>query len=245
MKRGRAFRPAVACLAALAVVTAWVPDSARGEFSLSLGSLVEADPGQLGLPMPFVLARSDSVAGVDMLVEFDPGMLNCSSVSFLTRFQHATYDNSLPGKLRIVARRHHPDSTHLSSLGPGTDTLGVIWLQVTSQDLLTDLIVPFDFFDDGATPFADNRLVKSDSSFVTPPELGLTDGSVFIRYPLYGDVNDDGYVFTIADAIFLFNYLSGTQELSSRQKANSDINRDGVQAGMTDFIRLITVIAEE
>jgi hypothetical protein len=222
-----------------------VPASARGDFSISLGSLVEADPGQLGLPMHFALTKSDSVAGVDMLMEFDPGMLSCSSVSFLTRFQHAIYDNSVPGKLRVVARRHHPDSSHLSSLGPGTDTLGIIWLQVTSQDLLSDLTVPVSFFDDGATPFADNRLVKSDSSFVTPPELGLTGGSVFIRYPLYGDVNDDGYVFTIADAIFFFNYLSGNQRLSSRQKANSDVNRDGVQASMTDFIRLITVIAEE
>ena len=244
MEKARVSR-SIACLAFIGVLAICVPVSARGEFSLSLGSLVEADPGQLGLPMHFVLARSDSVAGLDMLMEFDPGMLNCSSVSFLTRFQHAAYDNSLPGKLRIVARRHHPDSSHLSSLGPGTDTLGVIWLQVTSQNLLTDLTVPFNFFDDATTQYADNRLVKSDSSFVTPPELGLTDGSVFIRYPLYGDVNDDGYVFTIADAIFLFNYLSGTQELSSRQKANSDVNGDGVQAGMTDFIQLITVITEE
>ena len=244
MERGIIFRSIVG-LAVFGVLAVYVPASARGEFSISLGSPVEADPGQLGLPMHFVLAKSDSVAGVDMLMEFDPGMLSCSSVSFLTRFQHATYDNSLPGKLRIIARRHHPDSTLLASLGPGTDTLGIIWLQVTSQDLLSDLEVPLSFFDDAATPVVDNRLVKSDSSFVTPPELGLTDGSVLIRYPLYGDVNDDGYVFTIADAIFLFNYLSGTQELSSRQKANSDVNRDGVQAGMTDFIQLITVITEE
>ena len=244
MERARVSR-FIAWLAIFGVLAICVPASARGEFSLSLDSPVEADPGQPGLPMHFVLTKSDSVAGVDMLMEFDPGMLSCSSVSFLTRFQHATYDNSLPGKLRIIARRHHPDSTLLASLGPGTDTLGIIWLQVTSQDLLSDLSVPFGFLDDATTQFADNRLVRSDSSFVTPPELGLTDGSVLIRYPLYGDVNDDGYVFTIADAIFLFNYLSGTQELSSRQKANSDVNRDGVQAGMTDFIQLITVITEE
>lgn len=244
MCRQRIFR-SIVCLAVLNALAVWAPVVARGDFSISLGSPVEADPGQLGLPMPFVLTKSDSVAGMDMLMEFDPGMLSCSSVSFLTRFQHTTYDNSVAGKLRIVTRRHHPDSSHLSALGPGTDTLGVIWLQVTSQDLLSDLSVPFSFFEDAATPFIDNRLVKSDSSFITPPELGLTDGSVFIRYPLYGDVNDDGYVFTIADVIFFFNYLSGSQKLSSRQKANSDVNRDGVQASMTDFIRLITVITEE
>lgn len=244
MCRQRIIR-SIVCLAVLNALAICYPVVARGDFSISLGSPVEADPGQLGLPMPFVLTKSDSVAGMDMLMEFDPGMLSCSSVSFLTRFQHTTYDNSVPGRLRIVARRHHPDSSHLSPLGPGTDTLGFIKLEVTSQDLLSDLEVPFSFFEDAATPFADNRLVKSDSSFVTPPELELTEGSVFIRYPLYGDVNDDGYVFTIADVIFFFNYLSGSQKLSSRQKANSDVNRDGVQASMTDFIRLITVITEE
>ncbi len=244
MERRRIFR-CIACLAALGLLAVCAPGSARGDFSISLGSPVEADAGQLGLQMHFVLTNSDSVAGVDVLIEFDPGMLSCSGVSFLTRFQHTTYDNSVPGKLRIVARRHHPDSSHLSPLGPGTDTLGIIWLKVTPQDLLSDLEVPVSFVEDAVTPFVDNRLVKSDSSFVTPPELELTEGSVLIRYPLHGDVNDDGYVFTIADAIFFFNYLSGTQGLSSRQKANSDINRDGVQASMTDFIRLITVIAEE
>ncbi|UCB52990.1 MAG: dockerin type I repeat-containing protein [Candidatus Zixiibacteriota bacterium] len=244
MERQRIIR-SLACLAVVGMLAVSAPASARGDFSISLGSPVEADPGQLGLPMHFVLTKSDSVAGVDMLMEFDPGMLSCSAVSFLTRFQLATYDNSVPGRLRIVARRHHPDSSHLSPLGPGTDTLGFISLEVTSRDLLTDLDVPIGFFDDAVTPFVDNRLVKGDSSFVTPPELGLTDGSVFIRYPLYGDVNDDGYVFTIADAIFFFNYLSGNQKLSSRQKANSDVNRDGVQASMTDFIQLIKVIAEE
>jgi hypothetical protein len=243
--RGKRIYRSIVCLAALGMLAICAAGSARGDFSISLGSSVEADPGQVGLPMPFVLTRSDSVAGVDMLMEFDLGMLKCNSVSFLTRFQHATYDNSVPGRLRIVTRRHHPDSSHLSPLGPGTDTLGLIWLEVTSQDLLSDLNVPIDFFDDAATPFVDNRLVQGDSSFVTPPELDLTDGSVSIRYPLHGDVNDDGYAFTIADAIFFFNYLSGSQRFSSREKANSDVNSDGVQASMTAFIRLITVIAEE
>lgn len=237
--------PWIALVAVLNLLAICAPGSARGDFSMYLGSVVEADPGQLGLPMRFVLINSDSVAGVDMLIEFDPSILSCRGVSFLTRFQHVTYDNSAPGELRITARRHHPDSSHLSPLGPGTDTLGFIWLDVTSRDLLSDLEVPLSFFEDAATPIADNRLAKSDSSFVTPPELVLSDGSVLIRYPLYGDVNGDGYVFTIADAIFFFNYLSGTQKFSPRQKANSDVNRDGVQGSMTDFIRLITIIAEE
>jgi len=180
-----------------------------------------------------------------MLVEFDPVLLISCSVDFLTRFQYASYDNSVAGRLRITARRHHSDSTHLPPIPPGTDTLCLVCLDITSEDLLMDIQTPVIFSDDPATHFADNRLVRSDSSFISPPGLSLIDGSLFIRHPLYGDVNDDGYAYTIADAIFFFNFLVGNQEFTTRQRANSDVNRDGAQTSMADFIQLIKVIAEE
>jgi len=217
---------------------------AQGDFSISLSSGVAADPGQ-EVEMYFVLNSPDSIAGVDMLLEFDPDLFTSSSVTFLTRFQYASYDNPVPGRLRIAIRRHHPDSTYIPPLLPGTDTLGFIWLDVISQDLLVDVVTPVSFFEDPGTPFADNRLVGTDSGFVTPPELRLTDGDILIRHPLYGDVNDDGYAYTIADVIFFSNFLAGSQKLTPRQRANSDVNKDGVQASMADFIQLIKVIAEE
>jgi uncharacterized membrane protein (UPF0136 family) len=217
---------------------------AQGESSVSLSSGVVADLGQTAA-LYLILDSPDSVAGLDMLVEFDQVLLTSSPPQFLTRFQYITYDNSVPGRLRIVARRHHSDSAYLAALPPGTDTLGFIWFDVTSQDLVMDIQTPVVFYDDPVTPFSDNRLVKSDSSFVTPPELSLSDGGFFIRYPLYGDVNDDQYAYTIADAIFFFNFLAGGQKLTPRQRANSDVNKDGMQASMSDFIQLIKVIAEE
>ncbi len=217
---------------------------AQADFSVSLSSDVVADPGQK-TALHLVLGSSDSVAGFDMLVEFDPLLLISCQPDFLTRFQYANYDNSVAGKLRITARRHHSDSTYLPPIPPGTDTLCLICLNITSQDLLADLQAPLIFSNDPATPFSDNRLVRSDSSFISPPELSLTDGSVFIRHPLYGDVNDDGYAYTIADAIFFFNFLVGNQKFTTRQRANSDVNRDGLQASMADFIQLIKAIAEE
>jgi len=218
---------------------------AQGDFSISLSDGLVADPGQTGVPLWIVLTSVDSIAGTDILVEFDSGLLICNSVKFLSRFQYADYDKSIPGKIRIVGRRHHPDSTYLSPLAPGIDTLGFIRMDVTSHDLLADIVVPVTFFEDLVTPFADNRLVINDSSFITPPELMLMDGDILIRHPLYGDVNDDGYAYTIADVIFFFNFLAGSQKLSSRQRANSDVNRDGVQASLTDFFELIGVIVEE
>ena len=244
MFRRRSFLTIV-CLGILNLGGLFSLGLAQGDFSIYLSAGVVADPGQAGVPLYMVLSSVDSIAGIDMLLEFDLELLTCSSVKLLSRFQYVSYDTSLPERIRIVGRRHHPDSTYLAPLAPGTDTLGLIWINVTSQDLLLDVEVPVSFFEDLGTPFADNRLVRSDSSFITPPELTLTDGSVLIRHPLYGDVNDDGYAYTIADAIFFFNFLAGSQKFSSRQMANSDVNKDGVQASMADFLELIRVIVEE
>jgi hypothetical protein len=217
---------------------------AQGTFSLSLSSDVEADPGER-VAMYLVISSSDPIAGFDLLAEYDPALLVGTTPEFLTRFQYVAYYNPLPGKLNIAARRHHPDSTFIPSLLAGTDTVAIIWVNVTTQDLLIDIQTPVTLTNDPVTSFADNRLVKDDSSFVEPPELLLNHGSVFIKHPLYGDINNDGYEFTIADAIFFFNYLVGSQKFTSRQRANSDVNRDGLQASMSDFIQLIKVIAEE
>jgi len=218
---------------------------AQGDFSIYLSSGVPADPGQVGVPLYMILTSADTVVGIDMLVEFDFNLLACNSVQWLSHFQHVSYDKSVPGRVRIAGRGYNRDSTYPSPLNPATDTLGIIRLNVTSQDLMADIEVPVSFFEDVGTPFADNRLVRADGSFIIPPELVLADGGIFIRHPLYGDVNDDGYAHTIADVIFFFNFLAGSQKISSRQRANSDVNGDGVQASMADFIELLKVIVEE
>jgi hypothetical protein len=218
---------------------------AHGAYSLSLSSGVVADPGQTGVPVYFVLTSSSSLEGIDMLLDYEPDILTCGPVELLTRFQYVSYNITPQGRIRIVLRRHHPDSIYVPPLAPGTDTLGLIRINVTSQDLLVDVETMVRFFENPLTPFTDNRLTKSDSSFIAPPELTLRDGSVFIRHPLYGDVNDDGYENTIADVIFFINSIAGNQNLSSRQKANSDVNKDGVQGNMADFIELLRIIVEE
>lgn len=233
-----------ACLAVLNLGRICSVASAQGEYTISLGSGVTADPGQT-VAVGFAASAPDSVAGVDMFLEFDPALLAYRSYELLARFQYAGHDASQPGKLRLILRRHHPDSIYLPPLPPGTDTLALIWLKTSTQDLLADVESPVEFSEDLGTPEDDNRLVKSDSSYVTPPDLGWSHGSIVIRHAFYGDVNDDGYANTIADAIFFVNYLAGIQKLTSRQRANADVNGDGFQAGISDFIELIRLVVEE
>jgi hypothetical protein len=217
---------------------------AQADYSLSLSQSVLADPGEDGVCLYLVLTSVDSVAGFDVLLGLNPELLTPTMVEPVCRFQLFGYEFSSPGQVKIIARRHVPDSIFLSPLTPGVDTLGRILVRATSQDLLVDVEAPVEFTEDPETPYPDNRLITPDSSFIEEPELELTHGSVFIRHPLYGDVNDDGYPNTIADAIFFLNFLAGGQELTPRQKANSDVTRDGVQASMADFIHLVAIITE-
>ena len=234
----------IACLAILSSGLTCPVASAQGEYTISLGSGVTADPGQT-VALAFAASATDSVAGADILLQFDPALLAYNSHQLQSRFQYVSHDASEPGRLRLILRRHHPDSIYLPPLAPGTDTLALIWLGTSTQDLLADVETPVEFSEDVGTPHDDNRLVKSDSSYVTPPDLGWSHGSVVIRHAFYGDVNDDGYANTIADAIFFVNYLAGIQKFTSRQRANADVNRDGYQAGISDFLELIRLVVEE
>jgi hypothetical protein len=218
--------------------------SRRADPSLSISQSVLANPGEQGVCLYLVLTKLDSVAGFNVLLKFNPELLAPTMVQPTCRFQLFNYDLSSPCEVRITARRHVSDSAWLSPLAPGVDTLGCMLMSITSQDLLTDIEAPVKFSEDPETPDPDNRVITPDSSFIDEPDLELTDGSVFIRHPLYGDINDDGYPYTIADAIFFINFLAGRQELTPRQKANSDVTQDGVQASMADFIQLMVVITE-
>jgi hypothetical protein len=217
---------------------------AQGEYSVSLGDGVTADPGQ-SVALGLTVTSPDSLGGLDALLEFDPVLLSFDSFEPLYRIQYITVNGSQPGKLRLIIRRQHADSVRVTALAPGIDTLGLIWLRATTQDLLMDVEATVSFFEDGGTSLDDNRLVKKDSTAVVAPQLLLMNGVISIRHPLYGDVNGDGYANTVADAIFLANYLAGIQKLTSVQRANADVNRDGFQGGMTDFIELIRIIIEE
>lgn len=217
---------------------------AQADYSLVMSQGVLADPGEEDVRLYLVLSSIDSVAGFEALLKFNPELLMPTGVKPARRFQLFSYDFSSPGRVRLIARRHVPDSVSLSPLAPGLDTLGYLSMNITSQDLLVDVETPVEFLEDPETFDPDNRLIAPDSSFIEEPDLELVPGSVLIRHPLYGDINDDGYENTIADAIFFLNFLAGRQELTSRQRANSDLTRDGVQASMADFIYLVDIITE-
>ena len=218
---------------------------AQDNYVLSFSYRVPADPGQTEVPVYLVLTTPTPLGGVDVFLQYDRSLMACSAVNWRMRFQYAVCDTSLTGKIKMVLRRHRADSTYITSLPAGTDTLGVIKMSVFTADLLADVETPVRFWENPITPYEDNRLIKVDSSFIVPPALTLQEGSVIIRHPLYGDVNDDGYPYTIADVIFFVNYLVGSQNFTPRQRANSDVNQDGVQGSMADFVDLIKTVAAD
>jgi hypothetical protein len=218
---------------------------AQDNYELSLSYRVTADPGQTEVPVYLVLTTPTQLGGVDVFLQYDRSLMACSAVNWLMRFQYIVCDTSLTGKIRIGLRRHRADSTYITSIPAGTDTLGVVKMTVFTADLLTDVETTVRFWENPITPQEDNRLTKVDSTFVVPPALILREGSVVIRHPLYGDVNDDGYPSTIADVIFFVNYLVGSQSFTPRQRANSDVNQDGALGSMADFVDLIKKVTAD
>jgi hypothetical protein len=224
----------------------WAPSVTQAQdHVLSISQGVLADPGDEAVPLYLVMSSVDSIAGFEAFLEFNSELLTPTGVVATSRFQLFGYHIFSSGQVKIIARRQAADSVYIGPMDPGLDTLACIYMSVTSQDLLVDVETPVEFSEYPQTPHFDNILVAPDSSFIQQPDLGLIDGSVFIRRPLYGDMNDDGKPYTIADAIFFLNFLAGRQKLTPRQRANSDVTRDGAQASMADFIRLVTIITED
>ena len=112
---------------------------AQGDYSLSLSRNVLANPGEDDVCLYLILAKLDSVAGFDVFVKFNPELLTVTGAEATCRFQLFNSDPSPQGGVRIIARRHVPDSIYLSPLSPGMDTLGYISVKITSQDLLVDI----------------------------------------------------------------------------------------------------------
>jgi hypothetical protein len=114
---------------------------------------------------------------------------------------------------------------------------------VTSEDLGYDLLTHVTFYEDPNTPFPDNFILLEDGSWIIPPDLSLIPGDILIIHPLYGDINLNEYPYEIGDAVVFLNYFMGLTEFNRRQYANSDCNRDGIQASIADLVYLLAIVS--
>ncbi len=218
------------------------PQTPTDTYEVSFGELIEAIPGEPGLLIPIWISVSQPTIGVNMILSYDQSLLTPTVVAPNMFFQSFVADLSFPGRIYINLLTDLPPPPQIPPI-EGDTIFAWISCAVTSEDLGYDLLTHMTFYEDPNTPYPDNSLLLENGTWIIPPNLSLIPGDILIIHPLYGDINLNGFTFEIGDAITFLNYFMGLTEFNRRQYANSDCNRDGIQASIADLVYLLAVVS--
>ncbi len=218
------------------------PDNVTEIYELYFGPMVEAFPGELELYVPIHINVTVPTVGVNLLLGYDPSLLTPTVVAPNMFFQNFDTDLSMTGRIGINLYTNLPPPPVIPPID-GDTIFAWISFRVTTEDLGYDLLTHITYYENPVTPYPDNTILLENGGWIVPPTLSLVQGDVLIVSPLYGDINVNGFAYEIGDAITFFSYFMGQIEFTRRQYANSDCNRDGIQASISDLVYLIGVIS--
>jgi hypothetical protein len=219
-----------------------LPNVITDTYQIDFGPMIEAFPGETDLYIPIWINSSEPVIGINILMQYDASLLSPSHIVPNMFFQSFVVDHSMPGIVRLNLYTDLPPPPQVPPID-GDTIFAWIGCTVTTDDLGYDLLTHFTFYDDPVTPYPDNSILLEGGNWVVPPSLSLVQADILIISPLYGDINVNGFAFEIGDAITFINFFMGQIEFTRRQYANSDCNRDGIQASIADLVYLLGVIS--
>jgi hypothetical protein len=217
-------------------------------FNLSLG----VEESLLGgvVELPINLENSDQVAGMELLVQFDPTVFTLLDV-FTTGtrtedWEYFSYKEKPWGlyqQVRIVGIADYPNQFDVDPLLPDSGAIAYLKFKATNDPYLNGFLIPLEFYSFDLT---DNTLSTSRGGFITQEMISLNQGGVLLNKEntLIGDINENGIPFEVGDAVKLAAYLSGMISLTPQQMINSDVNQDGHMATISDLVFLIRSIVE-
>jgi hypothetical protein len=221
-------------------------------FSLSIDttSVYPGEVAELGIN----LMNLEEVAGLNLLINYDPSVLTLIDINKSEGridgweyFTYATHVNGLNGDVRITATADIGDDTVTPSLAPGDGP--IIWLTFqTSFDLnYAGFSAPVNFVFRDVVLEDDNTMTSPDGEKITQDMINYDGGYIRIKdvsLNTIGDVNLNGVVFEIGDAIYLTNFFINpiAYPLSPVQLLNSDVNRDGYGGTIADLVYLINAL---
>lgn len=218
------------------------PQNPSDTYELYLDPLTEAYPGQDDLLLPLWISLSQPAVGVNVTLTFDPSLLDPIIVAPNFFYQSFVVNMDEPGTLVINLLTNLPPPPDVPPI-EGDTIFAWIMFHVDSHDPGYDVMTDIVFFEDPYTPYPDNSILLENGGWITPPTLLLTSGQLLIFSPLYGDININGYAYEIGDAVTFMNYFMGLTEFNARQYANSDCNRDGIQATIADLVYLLCIVS--
>ncbi len=222
--------------------SSYSPTVPTDTYEISFGPLIEAFPGEPDLLIPVRISVSQPTIGVNIVISYDQSLFTLGAVAPNMFFQRFIVDLSIPGRIYINLLTDLPPPPQIPPL-EGDTIIAWIVCAVTSEDLGYDLLTHITFYEDPDTPYPDNSLLLEDGTWIIPPNLSLIRGDILIIHPIYGDINLNEFAFEIGDAVTFLNYFMGLTEFNRRQYANSDCNRDGIQASIADLVYLLAVVS--
>ncbi len=217
-------------------------DQATDVYEISFGpSTIEADPGNPALLVPIAISTTQPVVRINLLLIYDPILVTPTTIAPSMFFQSFIYDISIPGRIKISIITDMPAPPEVPPIS-GDTTFAWISFRIANEDIGYDYMTHIFYYEDPFTPLPDNYIILQNSNFIAIPDLSLLPADIIIIHPIYGDINANGYAYEIGDAVTFFNYFIGDIHFTRRQYANSDCNRDGLQATISDLVYLLRMI---
>ncbi len=211
-------------------------------YEISFGSIIEGYVGQEGLLIPIRLVNEQPVEYVHLKIGYDASIIDPVVVAPALFYQYFSANTNIQGVIDIEFECDLIPPPSIPPIPAGDAVIAYILADVVVGNLGRDVYTALSFSEDPNTPFPDNFLMLDSGWFIVPPALSLTPGTVYIYNPVYGDINLNGYVYEIGDIIMFVSYLSGYIDFNARQMANSDCNRDRIQASISDLVYMLNVI---
>lgn len=224
------------------VAAAALPARAQDYMIYFGNSNVEAYVGQHNVPVPIALRNIQPVEYIHLIISYDPSLLTPRAVAPAIFFQLARFDIVVPGRIEIELDRDLVPPPYVPPIPAGDTIVAYISMDVVVNDLGRDIGTYINFVEDINTPYPDNLLLLGNGYFIIPPQLVLQRGEIDIFRPVYGDLNLNGDPFEVGDVVTFVGFFTGAIQFGPRQMANSDCNRDNIQATIADFVYMLRII---
>ncbi|RKX20867.1 MAG: hypothetical protein DRP26_00820 [Candidatus Zixiibacteriota bacterium] len=182
---------------------------------------------------------------VHLIITYDPLLVEPVVVAPALFYQYFSYDLNVPGRITLEIELNLVPPPYVPPIPAGDTVLAFISMDIVADDMCMDISTQLYFYEDPNTPYPDNLLMLENGTFIIPPELMLTSGEIYIYSPDYGDLNLNGYPFEVGDIVVFVSYFTGQIEFTAEQMANSDCNRDGIQATVADLVYMLRIVNGE
>jgi hypothetical protein len=231
----------VLCSSARAGLPPIEPPHITDNYDITVGPVENACLGDPEFFVPLNISVSEPTARIDLLLSYDQTVITPTLLAPNIFVQSFTYSLAIAGRISITLIMDLPPPPHVPPLN-GDTTFAWISFRITTRDIGYDYPTFITFYEDPLTPYPDNFIVKDDNNRVVSPYLGLHTGQIILKKPLYGDINLNGYPYEIGDGVMFNNFFIGTAHFNRCQYANSDCNRDGLQATIADLVFFLRVL---